>query len=191
MEKNLKNNKGFSLVELIIVIAILAILVGVVAVSLVKYVNKAQRSADLATAKTIEETFREEFYSNPDFQTACYEIAGGSSEDTTMIVACCDANSDKWVFSNSSHNGAVEEFFTETLPVPTVSYQKSINPEYDLQPDELAEHRVKYALGSWDEFTPKGWAVTIIDDKPVVFVTNGGGKNFSQGVSPLVCPAYR
>lgn len=42
-----KDNKGFSLVELIIVIAIMAILVGVLAPQYLKYVEKSRRSADL------------------------------------------------------------------------------------------------------------------------------------------------
>ncbi len=42
----MKNNKGFSLVELIIVIAIMAILVGVMAPQLIKYIEKTNESAD-------------------------------------------------------------------------------------------------------------------------------------------------
>lgn len=41
------NNKGFSLVELIIVIAIMAILVGVMAPQIIKYIEKANVSADM------------------------------------------------------------------------------------------------------------------------------------------------
>ncbi len=42
----MKNNKGFSLVELIVVIAIMAILVGVAVPVYTSYVEKAQESAD-------------------------------------------------------------------------------------------------------------------------------------------------
>lgn len=42
----MKNNKGFSLVELIIVIAIMAVLVGVIAPQLLKYIEKSNVSAD-------------------------------------------------------------------------------------------------------------------------------------------------
>ena len=43
----MKNNKGFSLVELIITIAIVAILVALVAFNVVRYIEKAHVSADL------------------------------------------------------------------------------------------------------------------------------------------------
>lgn len=50
----MKNNKGFSLVELIIVIAIMAILVGVMAPQLIKYIEKTNVSADIQLCKTIK-----------------------------------------------------------------------------------------------------------------------------------------
>jgi len=47
-----KNNKGFTLVELVIVVAILAILVGILAPQYTKYVEKSRKSAD---ASNLEE----------------------------------------------------------------------------------------------------------------------------------------
>ena len=51
----MKNNKGFSLVELIIVIAILAILVGVMAPLLYIYVSRTKVSADIQLCDSIQE----------------------------------------------------------------------------------------------------------------------------------------
>ena len=49
----MKNNKGFSLVELIIVIAIMAILVGVMAPQLIKYIEKSKVSSDTQAADAV------------------------------------------------------------------------------------------------------------------------------------------
>lgn len=51
--KFMKNNKGFSLVELIIVIAIMAVLVAVLAPQYTKYVEKSRQSTDVSAADSI------------------------------------------------------------------------------------------------------------------------------------------
>ena len=48
-----KDNKGFTLVELVIVIAILAILVGLLAPQYVKYVEKSRKSADVTNIENV------------------------------------------------------------------------------------------------------------------------------------------
>lgn len=49
----LKNNKGYSMVELVVVIAIMAILTGVITVSVIGYVEKAKMTKALTDAKAI------------------------------------------------------------------------------------------------------------------------------------------
>lgn len=48
-----KNNKGFTLIELIVVIAILAILIGIIGVASVRYVEKSRESTDAALLDSI------------------------------------------------------------------------------------------------------------------------------------------
>ena len=50
----MKNNKGFSLVELIIVIAIMAILVGVMAPQLIKYIEKTNQASDVQLCDSVK-----------------------------------------------------------------------------------------------------------------------------------------
>ena len=49
----MKNNKGFSLIELLIVIAIMAIAIGLMAPQLIKYIEKTNVSSDIQLADTI------------------------------------------------------------------------------------------------------------------------------------------
>ena len=53
----MKENKGFSLVELIIVIAIMSVLVGILAPLFIKYIEQSRRSRDIQTADRIREAF--------------------------------------------------------------------------------------------------------------------------------------
>lgn len=48
-----KNNKGFSLVELIIVIAIMAVLIGLIAPQYLKFVKKSRVAADMSNAQSV------------------------------------------------------------------------------------------------------------------------------------------
>lgn len=56
-----KNNKGFSLVELIIVIAIMAVLIGLLAPQYLKFVQKSKVSADLSNAQALATAYNAAF----------------------------------------------------------------------------------------------------------------------------------
>lgn len=96
----MKNNKGFSLVELIIVIAIMAVLVGVLAPTYLQYVEKSKKSNDVSTVDSIVNAI-EISAIDPEVQTAgtwsisitidgtktTYAAVGTNPGDAKMIAA--------------------------------------------------------------------------------------------------------
>ena len=65
--QRMKENKGFSLVELIVVIVILAILIGVTIGGIYQYVNKARINTDIHNAQEIKTALGIDFFNSPKF----------------------------------------------------------------------------------------------------------------------------
>lgn len=58
MQIKSKENKGFSIVELVVVVVLIAILVGVTIGGIFSYINKSRINMDIRTAKEIEDTLQ-------------------------------------------------------------------------------------------------------------------------------------
>lgn len=83
-KKAKKNNKGFSLVELIVVIAIMAVLVGVLAPTLIGNIEKSRESKDLQNLDSIRQAVvtamsDENVYSSTVPTTASVTVAAGAN----------------------------------------------------------------------------------------------------------------
>lgn len=71
-----KDNKGFSLVELIIVIAIMAVLVGLLAPQYLKYVNNSKVSTDISNGQEVATVF------NVAFADSVINVSSGTTLDS-------------------------------------------------------------------------------------------------------------
>lgn len=83
-----KDNKGFTLVELVVVIAILAILVGLLAPQYTKYVEKARKSSDA---------------SNLENMVRAVEVAIAETDETARV------NAGRYVINITSDNTSIKK----------------------------------------------------------------------------------
>lgn len=73
-----KNNKGFSMIELIIVIAIMAILVAIIGTQLIPYMQKSRESKDAGTMDAILTNFKSAASDLETTPAASYSLATAS-----------------------------------------------------------------------------------------------------------------
>lgn len=112
----MKNNKGFSLVELIIVIAIMAILVGVMAPQLIKYIEKTNVSSDTQLCDTVKNAITTAMM---DPSVVTNPSAGIPSANSDTLVSAIGTSTDDTTFA-----GAVTEILGFS-PVDIDSHLKS------------------------------------------------------------------
>lgn len=88
-DRKKKDNKGFTLVELVIVVAILAILVGILAPQYTKYVEKSRKAADVSNLDNLVTAFKTAASDGED--KILYLVSGGGAiggGDIKLMFAC-------------------------------------------------------------------------------------------------------
>lgn len=90
-ETKRRNNKGFSLVELIIVIAIMAILAGILAPQFIKYIKKSRVSTDIQNAQQIATAISAEYADAGEETTVGFVVINDTTGDAGWKTGTADA----------------------------------------------------------------------------------------------------
>ena len=117
-----KDNKGFTLVELVVVIAILAILVGLLAPQYTKYVEKARKSADATNVENVITAIKvassDEEYSLPaGTYTVALTTSGMEVSSTNAATALTEYKKD------ATTNGALTKALVEYMGTEGAKYE--------------------------------------------------------------------
>ncbi|MBQ9199009.1 MAG: type II secretion system protein [Lachnospiraceae bacterium] len=120
--KNIKNNKGFTLVELIVVIVILAILAAILVPALLGYIDKAKNQQDILQAKnyqTAMQSVLSEMYAKDEEPN--YEHRGLQENNE---------NSTSYTWWNSKYGKKVLALADETSTPYILMFQVGRYPKY-------------------------------------------------------------
>lgn len=196
-----KNNKGFSLVELIIVIAIMAILAGAIAPALIRYIDKSRKSNDVSSAKTIK-TAVETALGNE----SVYELltTGGSIITFTpgVAITSTDSNSQSAVVVKANHTDAINGKSAQEVAntaaneigtnigekVPKLKYKKALKKGDDSTTPEYFEAyiSVKGTVYVFAVHSEIGFSSFNAEDESVGVSATG-----AYQISPYMCDEYQ
>ena len=104
-DRKKKDNKGFTLVELVIVVAILAILVGILAPQYTKYVEKSRKAADVSNLEEMVKAVK----------VAAADGTSAIKADTYIITLSTNANAKVEAKTTATNRAEVENAIKEFI----------------------------------------------------------------------------
>ena len=138
-DRKKKDNKGFTLVELVIVIAILAILVGILAPQYTKYVEKSRKSADA---------------SNMDEMVKAVQVyaADGTKDDVPVVENKTIILGKEKVIPADEFKNALEEYCPDYENMKAKSSKWDSNPTATISINDDGAVTVTYSPKAFAEY---------------------------------------
>lgn len=165
LNKKKKDNKGFTLVELVIVIAILAILVGLLAPQYTKYVEKSRKSADV---DNMEEMIKA-------VQVYAVDHAVNTSNNATEVTGKITLGNT--VTLTDTATGDIAKALGEYVPkydkISRKSKQWSVDPYADIKIDAEGGVTASYGPTDFAEYVAKSGSTPTTSTTPTGNNKNG------------------
>ena len=139
-----KDNKGFSLVELIIVIAIMAILVGIVGTQVIPYINKSKVAKDQQVLNSISTAAVAAYSENAMTGSWTLDVFGAAPTDATQKQVQADVQNaigyttlatfiDTFGADGKADITKIEVQFDSTSHKATTKVTYSTSPKYPIK----------------------------------------------------------
>lgn len=189
----MKNNKGFSLVELLITIVIMAVLAAAIAPALIRYIDKSRKADDIASADAMATAFKAALAEEDIYTELWKEVDSYRSSDANACVPLlvCTSADDEWTIYDAA-SGADLTKFKNLMDIGCAPQDLKFTKDVD--PTAGGISNSDYIMGANTDFEPGGWMICInSNNEPCVYVTDGETGSGIQGVSlnPLRCEAYK
>lgn len=153
-----KNNKGFSLVELIVVVLIMAIIATALTLAVTKYVAKSKRSADANTAgelKTAAETAVTDYLTTKGIIVSTSATANGTitinSNTMTATGNSCDSG-----FVDADFQAIFQEAAGTAAQMSKVHPGEHFVVTITVKPGDIASYNVAYSTHSTEDIFENG-----------------------------------
>jgi type IV pilus assembly protein PilA len=156
MKKVVKNNKGFSLVELIVVIAIMAVLVGVLAPQFMGYVEKSREATDLQNLDSMR-TQIEAYVADREGVTTVVLVLNSTGATAGTSASDSSYTDDALNTSKSTKlKGNRWTSLTATFNVSTNVWTYAINPD-----PTTTGYNAYYTLSNYDATSKTGDGIVV------------------------------